>query len=76
MAQSLHVCLLYNAPVMAANHPDAASEVGVLESVAALGESLRAAGHQVIELAAGDSAAVLARQLDDLRRGKVLLQTL
>jgi len=65
--QSLLVCVLFNAPALADEHPDAASEAGVLESVAALSESLRVAGHQVIELPAGESAAFLARQLDDMQ---------
>ncbi len=72
MAQSLHVCVLYNAPVLAAEHPDAASEAGVMQSVAALGESLRAAGHRVVDLPICESAALLARQLEDMQPDVVL----
>jgi D-alanine-D-alanine ligase len=63
----LHVVLLYNAPVLKPEHPDFASEAGVLESVAAIGAQLRGSGHQVSELSAGDSVAALIEQLHQLQ---------
>jgi len=59
--------LLYNPPLLGPEHPDFASEAGVLESVAALGLAMRSLGHRVSKHAAGDSATSLATQLEETR---------
>jgi len=46
MMNGLDVALLYNEPQLAADHPDAASEAGVLESVEAIEAALLARGHR------------------------------
>ncbi|MBL9125202.1 MAG: hypothetical protein JNG90_16315 [Planctomycetaceae bacterium] len=43
----VHVLILYNAPTLAANHPDAASEAGVWESVEAFARALSPAEFDV-----------------------------
>ncbi len=50
----MRVLILYNAPLLAADSPDAASEAGVIESVDAFSLALLAAGHSVSQLALGD----------------------
>lgn len=59
------ILLLYNTPTLPAEHPDAASEAGVMESVEAVEAALRAAGHEVRRLGVGNSITAL---IDDLRR--------
>jgi D-alanine-D-alanine ligase len=67
VADSIHVCLLYNAPHLAADDPDAASEAGVLESVVAIGEALRAANYRLTDFAVRDSVSVVVERLNELR---------
>lgn len=64
---SLHVLLLYNAPSLAKDHLDFASEAGVLESVTAISVALQAVGFRVSELAVDGSVAKLVEQLNSLR---------
>lgn len=61
----LQIALLYNSPVLPPDHPDFASEAGVLESVRAIGETIRSAGHQVREVACGSSVAAVVSTLSD-----------
>jgi D-alanine-D-alanine ligase len=63
----LKVAVLYNAPTLSADSADYASESGVLESVVAFATALRAAGHSVHEIAAGESAAGVLKKLDRAR---------
>jgi D-alanine-D-alanine ligase len=59
------VLVLYNEPVLPADHPDAASEHEVLDSVAAVTEALEEGGFAVGRLAVGADPRAL---LDGLRR--------
>jgi D-alanine-D-alanine ligase len=61
------VSILYNAPTLSPGDEDYASEAGVLDSVVAIEESLRKAGHEVHRLVAGQSAAELVQQLSESR---------
>jgi D-alanine-D-alanine ligase len=63
----LRVALLYNSPVLPPDHPDSCSEAGVLESVHAIGESLRLVGHRVHEVACGSSVAAVISALSGSR---------
>ncbi|HEY2881299.1 MAG TPA: GNAT family N-acetyltransferase [Pirellulales bacterium] len=58
------VTVLYNALALPEGHRDFASEVGVLESVAAVCESLATLGHEMTKLAAGSSIAALVGRLE------------
>ncbi len=60
---SLSVVLLYNAPSLPADHPDAASEAGVLEAVEATQRALRHGGHRVQLHGVGSSPAKLVEDL-------------
>jgi D-alanine-D-alanine ligase len=59
--------LVYNAPALRPEHPDFASEAGVLDSVAALGNEMRSIGHRITELAAGSPVSALVGELEELR---------
>lgn len=61
----MHVLLLYNEPTLPPDHPDAASEAGVLEAVEAVEAALTEGRHQVRRLGVGNSIANL---LDDLHK--------
>lgn len=60
----MRIIVLYNAPTLADDDRDYASEAGVLESVEAVSAALSRAGHQVRPLATGDSLAELALHLE------------
>jgi len=64
---ALRVALLYNAPVLPPDHPDFSSEAGVLESVRAIGQSLRSTGHHMHEVACEGSVAAVVSALDEAR---------
>ena len=49
------IAILYNETVLSADHPDYASEAGVLESVEAFAAALAPAGHQVVRIGIGRS---------------------
>jgi D-alanine-D-alanine ligase len=72
VTQSLQVVLLYNAPLLGPNDADFASEASVLETVAAMGQALRGAGHRVSEIATGQSIAETAQQLERSNRDVVV----
>ncbi|MEX2140618.1 MAG: GNAT family N-acetyltransferase [Pirellulales bacterium] len=57
------IAILYNEPTLAADHPDYASEAGVLESVAAFAAALGNAGHEVRRIGLGRSIAQLMERL-------------
>jgi D-alanine-D-alanine ligase len=59
------VLVLHNEPVLPPDHPDAASEHEVLDSVAAVTEALEEGGFPVVRLGVGTDPGVL---LDGLRR--------
>ena len=63
--QSLDVVILYNEPQLPADHPDSASERGVLDAVAGIERSLAAGGHRPRRLGIGSSATWV---LDDVQR--------
>ncbi len=56
---AVNVTILYNAPALPPDHPDYASEAGVLESVQAFDAVLRTAGHVVQRLALHDDVGEL-----------------
>ena len=60
-AASLDVLLLHNKPALPTDHPDYASEAGVLESVAAVAAALQTAGHRVRTLGLGDAGRFAGR---------------
>src|SRR5438045_4193197 len=60
----LKVAVIYNAPTLPADSADYASESGVLESVTAYAAALRAARHEVHEIAVGESAVELLKALN------------
>ncbi len=59
----LTVSILYNEPVLPPDHPDWASEAGVLEAVEAVEAALGKRGHRVQRLPVADSPAALATAL-------------
>jgi D-alanine-D-alanine ligase len=63
-----HVAIVYNEPALSPDHPDYASEAGVLESVDAVERALLAAGRQVtrVGVASAPRAAVLALLMERL----------
>jgi D-alanine-D-alanine ligase len=61
------VAILYNQPVLPADHPDAASEHEILDTVAAVERSLADAGFEVARLGVGHEPRVLVEGLHDLR---------
>jgi D-alanine-D-alanine ligase len=63
----LRIAVLYNAPTLAADSAEYASESGVLESVEAFTSALRTANHDVHEIASGDSVADLLKKLERSR---------
>ena len=63
----LSVVILHNAPVLPADHPDAASEAGVLDAVEAVEQALTLRGHAVERLPVGESSARLIEDLSTLR---------
>ncbi len=60
-AASLDVLLVHNTPALPTDHPDYASEAGVLESVEAVEAALQTAGHRVRTLGLSDVADFLAK---------------
>jgi D-alanine-D-alanine ligase len=56
----LDVLLLHNTPALPVDHPDYASEAGVLESVEAVTTALESAGHRVRTIGIRDMADFLA----------------
>lgn len=57
----MHAAILFNQPSLPADHPDYASEAGVLESVDAVEAALAGAGHRVTRLGLpADRRAILA----------------
>ncbi len=67
----LDVLVLYNEPALAPDDPDYASEAGVLESVTAVDDALRASGHRVRHLGVRRIAGLLA-DLADCQRPDVV----
>jgi D-alanine-D-alanine ligase len=63
MPASLDVVLLYNRPSLPPEHPDYASEAGVLEAVEAAEKVLTAAGHRLTLLGVGPSPDELVDRL-------------
>jgi D-alanine-D-alanine ligase len=61
------VAILYNEPVLPGDHPDSASEAGVLESVEAFGAALGTAGFEVTPLGIGRSVVKLVERLTNKR---------
>lgn len=59
----LDVAILYNEPTLPADHPDWASEAGVLEAVEAVEAALEKKGHRYRRLPVGASPASLAAKL-------------
>jgi len=55
----MQVAILYNEPVLPREHPDYASEAGVLDSVRALTDALQAAGHAVAATGVREPASAL-----------------
>lgn len=64
----MHLAILFNAPSLPDDHPDRASEAGVLESVRAFEAALQGAGHEVRLVAAGASVSGLIAELSGTRR--------
>jgi D-alanine-D-alanine ligase len=62
-----HVVVLYNAPGLAADHPDRESEEGVLESVESVTAALSARGHRVSHLAVGNDPSDVPNRLQAYR---------
>ncbi len=60
MTPRLDVLVLHNTPALPPDHPDYASEAGVLESVAAVMAALRVAGHEAQTLGIATLADLLA----------------
>src|SRR5437773_6567592 len=58
------ILLLYNEPVLPTDHPDAASESDILETVEIVGRILRDAGFEVTRLGVGNN---LQKLIDGLR---------
>ena len=61
------IAILYNEPTLAADHPDYASEAGVLESVEAFDKALGNAGHEVRRVGAGRSVTEFVERLTNAR---------
>ncbi len=58
-----HVLILYNQPVLAADHPEAESEAEVLLTVDHVSEALAASGHRVSRLGVGRNPEDLVRDI-------------
>jgi D-alanine-D-alanine ligase len=69
--KSLDVLVVYNEPALPADHPDWASEAGVLESVAAVTEALVARGHRVSRFGIGPTLSEFLDTLPRIDRGDV-----
>lgn len=69
----MRVLILYNAPSLAADAPDAASEVGVLESVEAFTQALKRAGHTLSTLALADELDPLVQLARGTERPEVVV---
>lgn len=61
------VAILYNEPTLPGDHPDYASEAGVLESVEAFAGALGKAGHEVGRVGIGRSVPQLVERLTSKR---------
>jgi D-alanine-D-alanine ligase len=64
MAKRERITVLYNRPVLPADHPDHVSEIDVLDSVEAVQQVLDQAGYDTTRLAVGNDASAL---IDGLR---------
>src|SRR5437868_1467708 len=69
---SLDVLLLVNTPTLGAEHPDRASEAGVLESAAAITLSLESAGHRVRTLDVDAPGPALWQRIADAGKPDVV----
>lgn len=69
----MRVLLLYNTPILPADHPDVASELGVLESVAAMQEALSAVGYHVDRLGLGADLDFLLQRANGPDRPDVVV---
>lgn len=58
-----HICIVYNQPILPDDHPDAASELEVLETVVIVDEVLTGAGMDVTRLAVGEDPMALVTGL-------------
>jgi D-alanine-D-alanine ligase len=67
MTKAAEVLILYNEPVLPRDHPDAAAEHEVLETVAFVRRTLVGAGFAVALHGAGNEPAALLRCLDEQR---------
>lgn len=68
----MRVLILHNEPALDPDHPDYASEAGVLEAVGAANDALIGAGHRVDRLGLGDSIQPLFDHADDGRAPEVV----
>ncbi len=68
----LNVAILYNQPVLPPDHPDWASEAGVLEAVEAVEAALATHGHRSRRIAVGASPASLVTALENVA-GEVIV---
>ncbi len=68
----LEVLLLYNEPVLPADDPDWAAEVGVLDSVATVSEALASQGHRVAKLGVGPAVDELFDTLSQISQPDVV----
>src|SRR5262245_43359438 len=63
----LRLMLLYNEPILPADHPDAASEREILETVEIIGRTLDAAGYDVVRFGLGRDLRQLVDGLAEVR---------
>jgi D-alanine-D-alanine ligase len=63
----IQVVILYNEPVLPADHPDAASEHEILDTVDVVGKTLTGAGFEVARLGVGYDPRVLVEGLRSLQ---------
>ena len=68
----MRLAILFNEPALPANDPDYASEAGVLESVEAMEEALKSAGHQVEHIGVVQSAGLLVIRFADIQADVVV----
>jgi D-alanine-D-alanine ligase len=62
----MHVSVLYNEPSLPIDHPDYASEAGVLESVEAVEAAVVEAGHRAMRLGLAADPRGIMRRLQDI----------
>ena len=68
----MHASILYNEPSLAADHPDYASEAGVLESVVAVEAALVEAGHRVTRMGVSAEPRRVMRSLQAIEADVVV----